>query len=216
MGVYSFDTIVPGRVERPHVPSGGVLGDLWDSRRGAAWCEPRDMTSAPATSTYRIRVITDDDREALTRFYAALSPESFEARFHGAAAGIGAPIARYLCGPDHDHREGIVAETTEADGGVVIIGHVCIEPSCPDSAEMAIAVADAWQRHGVGRAMLVEAITWARGHGLTKLVASMRWGNGAILGLIESMGRPVTFGDSDGGVVDAIVDLGGLPVPRVA
>jgi acetyltransferase len=177
------------------------------------------MTTAP----YRIRAITDADRDALTRFYAALSPESFEARFHGAAAGIGVPVARYLCGPDHDHREGIVAETTEADGGVVIIGHVCIEPTCSESAEMAIAVADAWQRHGVGRAMLAEAITWARGHGLARLVASMRWGNNAILRLIESVGCPVSFGDSDGGIVDAIVDLGdpvtraawsGLPAPR--
>jgi GNAT superfamily N-acetyltransferase len=174
------------------------------------------MTTVPATSAYRIRAITDADRAALTRFYADLSPASFEARFHGAAAGIGAPVARYLCGPDHDHREGIVAETTEADGGSVIIGHVCIEPSCPDSAEMAIAVADAWQRRGVGRAMLAEAITWARGHGLAKLVASMRWGNGAILGLVESMGCPVTFGDSDGGIVDAIVDLSALPIPHAA
>jgi GNAT superfamily N-acetyltransferase len=173
------------------------------------------MTNVPTASPYRIRAITDADRAALTRFYGGLSAESFEARFHGAAAGIGVPVARYLCGPDHDHREGIVAETTEADGGVVIIGHVCIEPSCPDSAEMAIAVADAWRRRGVGRAMLAEAILWARGHGLTKLVASMRWGNDAILGLIESAGCPVTFGDSDGGVVDAIVDLSkpGMPVP---
>lgn len=174
------------------------------------------MTSAPTTSTYRIRAITDADRDALTRFYAALSADSFEARFHGAATGIGVPVARYLCGPDHDHREGIVAETTERDGGVVIIGHVCIEPSCPDSAEMAIAVADAWQRHGIGRAMLAEAITWARDHGMTKLVASMRWGNSAILGLVESMGCPVSFGDSDGGVVDAIVDLTGRPVSDAA
>ena len=174
------------------------------------------MPSTPATSPYTIRTITDADRDALTRFYAALSPEAFEARFHGAAAGIGVPVARYLCGPDHDHREGLVAEAIEADGSSVIIGHICIEPSCPDSAEMAIAVADAWQRHGVGRAMLAEAIVWARGHGLTRLVASMRWGNNAILGLIESVGCPVTFGDSDGGVVDAIVDLAERPVPHAA
>ena len=169
----------------------------------------------PALS-YRIRAIADADREALTRFYADLSPASFEARFHGAASGIRMPVARYLCGPDHDHREGIVAETTGAGGVMVIIGHVCIEPSCPDSAEMAIAVADTWQRQGVGRAMLAEAIAWARGHDLTKLVASMRWGNSAILGLVESLGCPVHFGDSDGGVVDAIVDLRARPVPHAA
>ena len=33
----------------------------------------------------RIRPIDDADRDALTVFYAALSPDSLEARFHGAA-----------------------------------------------------------------------------------------------------------------------------------
>jgi GNAT superfamily N-acetyltransferase len=172
-------------------------------------------TTAPATVPYRIRAITDADRDALTRFFDGLSPASFEARFHGSASGIGGPVARYLCGPDHDHREGLVAEVDDTDGRPVIIGHVCIEPTGAGAAEMAIAVADAWQRHGVGRAMLAEAITWARDHRLERLIASMRWGNDAILRLIESMGRPITFGDSDGGVVDAIVDLRD-PVPHAA
>jgi len=173
------------------------------------------MTTSPATEPYRIRVITDADREALTRFFDDLSPASFEARFHGSGSGIGGPVARYLCGPDHDHREGLVAEADDAAGRPIIIGHVCIEPTGAGDAEMAIAVADAWQRHGVGRAMLAEAITWARDHRLERLIASMRWGNDAILRLIRSMGRPITFGDSDGGVVDAIVDLRD-PVPHAA
>ncbi len=49
-----------------------------------------------------------------------------------------------------------------------------------------------------------------------RLVASTRWGNDAILALIESLGCPVTFGGSDGGVVDAIVDLGERTVPHAA
>ena len=174
------------------------------------------MTRGSAPEPYRIRAITAADGDALTRFYAALSPDSFEARFHGAGGGIRGSVARYLCGPDHDHREGLVAEVVDASGIPVIIGHVCIEPTDPHSAEMAIAVADAWQRHGVGRAMLAEAIGWARVHGMDQLVASIRWGNGAILGLITSTGRPVTYGDCDGGIVDARLDLREVPVPDAA
>ena len=174
------------------------------------------MTRGSTDEAYRIRVITAGDGDTLTRFYAGLSPDSFEARFHGAGDGIRGSVARYLCGPDHDHREGLVAETVDADGRSVIIGHVCIEPTGTREAEMAIAVADAWQRQGVGRAMLAEAISWARIHGIDQLIASVRWGNGAILGLIGSTGRPVTFGDCDGGVVDARLDLREAPVPHAA
>ena len=174
------------------------------------------MTDETARPPYLIRAITADDGTALTRFYAALSPDSFEARFHGAGGGIRGSVARYLCGPDHDHREGLVTEAIGDDGSPLIIGHVCIEPTTVGEAEMAIAVADAWQRHGIGRAMLAEAIVWAQAHGVERLVASVRYGNGAILGLIGSMGRPVTFGECDGGVVDALVDLREVPVTHAA
>ena len=65
----------------------------------------------------------------------------------------------------------------DASGDPVIIGHVCIEPINDDVAEMAIAVADAWQGRGVGRAMLARAITWAQAHGIARLAASMHCGN---------------------------------------
>lgn len=165
------------------------------------------MTNPTTVATPRIRPIEDADRDALTAFYAALSPDSLEARFHGGAAGIGGAAARYLCGPDHDHREGIVAEVVDADGMPIIVGHVCIEPTRAGEAEMAIAVADAWQRHGIGRRLLAEAIVWARAHGYVRLVASVRLGNCAILRLIRSTDRKVTFGDCDGGVIDATIDL---------
>ena len=163
---------------------------------------------APAATIahVRIRPIDDADRDALTVFYATLSPDSLEARFHG-AAGVGARVARYLCGPDHDHREGLVAEVTADDGRPLIIGHVCIEPTRTGEGEMAIAIADAWQHHGIGRRLLGEAIVWARAHGFVRLVASVRLGNSAILGLIRSTDPTVSLGDCDGGVLDATIDL---------
>jgi GNAT superfamily N-acetyltransferase len=115
--------------------------------------------------------------------------------------------ATFFCGPDHQHREGIVAECFDAIGTPVIIGHVCIEPVNDDAAEMAIAVADSWQRHGVGRAMLAHAITWARTHDIARLVASMKCGNTAVLALLRSTGYPITFGASDAGTFEAYLDV---------
>jgi acetyltransferase len=157
---------------------------------------------------YRIRPITADDRNALACFYAGLSSDSLEARFHGGTPGLGERTTRRLCGPDHDHREGLVAETVD-DDPVRIVGHVCLEPTGDGSIEVAIAVADAWQRHGVGHALMSAAIDWCRAHGITRLLASMRWSNGAVLGLMRAMGCPVRFGADDGGVVDVSIDLRG-------
>lgn len=164
---------------------------------------------------YRIRAIAPEDRDGLARFYAGLSPDSLAARFHGAAPGIGDSAARFFCGPDHEHREGLVAEVVDETGSGRIIGHLCLEPTGPGEVEMAIAVADAWQRRGVGRAMLAAGIRWARTHGVARLRASMRWGNGAISGLIRSTGCPVALTMPEAGVVEATIDVG-VVVPSAA
>jgi GNAT superfamily N-acetyltransferase len=173
------------------------------------------MSAASKNLPWLIRPIAPGDRDGLTRFYSALSPDSLEARFHGATPGIGEPTARFFCGPDHEHREGFVAEIADADGHSVIVGHACLEPISASQAEMAIAIADRWQHHGLGRAMLARAITWARDHGVTTLSASIRSSNGAMIGLVRSTGLPVTVDDGDGGVLDAIIDLA-VPLPHAA
>ena len=117
--------------------------------RAMVWTHDMASHTLPEPHT---RPIDQTDCEALSAFYVGLSPESRESRFHGTAAGIGGRTARYLCGPDHGHREGFVAEVVDGGGRRVIVGHVCIEPTGTGEAEMAIAVADAWQRHGIGRA----------------------------------------------------------------
>jgi len=168
------------------------------------------MTIAGRISGFRVRAIGPDDREALAGLYAGLSPESRHARFHGAAAVVAPSVAAYFCGPDHDHREGLVAESVDI-GRIEIIGHVCIEPVEPVAsgvAEMAIAVADSWQHRGVGRALLAAAIEWARANGFETLSASMLCGNAAILGLVRSIGCPIAYAPAADGTVDVLIRIG--------
>jgi GNAT superfamily N-acetyltransferase len=169
--------------------------------------EPVVMAQSSPAASFQIRPIAPDDRDALARFYGDLSGDSLEARFLGAAPGIADSTARFFCGPDHEHREGIVAEAITADGRRSVIGHLCLEPVGPGNAEMAIAVADAWQHRGLGRALLAEAIGWGRAHGIAVLSASMRCSNVAVIGLIRSIGLPVSFDACDGGVLDARIDV---------
>ncbi len=173
------------------------------------------ISRAPSTANIRIRPIRPDDWRELSRFYAGLSAESRLARFHAVSRGIGDEAASLLCGPDHEHREGFVAEPTDAlPGHPGIVGHLCLEPA-DSGLEMAVAVADDWQARGIGRALLFAALDWARAHGITLLNASMLSTNTAVLGLIASIGRPVRESTASAGVVIATIDVG-RPLPRAA
>ncbi len=163
----------------------------------------------------RIRPIRSDDRDELCAFYERLSPESQFLRFHAVSRGIGDDAASLLCGPDHEHREGLVAEHVDAaPGGPRIIGHMCLEPADAE-VEMAVAVADEWQGHGIGKALLIGAVDWARSHGIRYLQASALSTNSALLGLIASIGCPVRESSPWAGVVVATIDVG-APVPKAA
>lgn len=166
------------------------------------------MTTLAALAPVLIRPIEPADRDALMQFYAALSSDSLARRFHGAGNGIADRAARFFCGPDHEHREGLVAVLDEPGApAATIVGHLCLEPSGSQEVEMAVAVADRWQRHGIGRRLLVAAITWADDHAIVRLRASMVSTNAAIVGLLRSIGRDVALSMPGAGVVDVTIDL---------
>jgi GNAT superfamily N-acetyltransferase len=162
------------------------------------------MRTTPAVSIRRVRPA---DGPALAAFYAALGPDSRRARFLGSCGGIDERVAATFCGVDHVHREGFVAVATSPGGMPVIVGHLCLDPLDDGSVEMAVAVADEWRRHGIARRLLTESIAWARRHGIRRMRATMLASNGAILGLLRSIGEPVHLDASDVGIVEAVIDL---------
>ena len=171
------------------------------------------IATAPSSTRVRIRPIRAEDLDGLTAFYARLSPESRFGRFLGVSRGDEA--SRLLCGPDHEHREGFVAEPSHQDStDGRIVGHICLELAGP-AIEMAVAVADEWQSRGIGQALLLAAVDWARAHRIGLLQASALSTNSAVLGLIASIGRPVRESSPSGGVVVATIDVG-APFPLVA
>jgi acetyltransferase len=165
------------------------------------------MTTIAPSMAFRIRPIEAGDPDGLARFYEDLSPDSRQARFHGAARCPGAHTTSDLCCVDHHLRQGIVAEALDEDGHPRIVGHACIEPIAYHEAELAIAVADAWQHRGVGRALLAESIAWAQANGILRLVACVRWSNVAMIGLIRSIGYSTSYGADECGVVEVSIDL---------
>jgi acetyltransferase len=171
---------------------------------------PRDRTrpTRRAAPMIQIRPIRPGDEDELQRFYARLSDESRRTRFFAATAGIGDRQSTYFCTPDHSHREGFVAFMGPSHRPDRIVGHVCLEPDGPDRAEIAIAVADALQGHGIGRRLVQVAVDWARRDGIRTLTATMLAGNPAIQRLLLRLGLPTTSRPIGAGVVQVTIELG--------
>ncbi len=139
-----------------------------------------------------------------------MSEESRRLRFLSVSTRFGEKDSRYLCGPDHQHREGFVA-VLQGNGGMSyaagrIVGHVCIEPCGSGEMEIAIAVADRFQGRGIGHRLVDEAIGWAVAHGIGRVWAWSAWDNRPIRRLFESLHRPLHFGTSSG-AVETVIDL---------
>jgi GNAT superfamily N-acetyltransferase len=161
-----------------------------------------------------IRRVRPADAVALERFYAGLSAQSRRARFLGASAGLSASQSRGFCTPDHSHAEGFVAVSSGPADARPIVGHVCLEPVDERRVELAIAVADEWQRHGIGRRLFEAALGWAAQHRYAQIVATAYADNGPVLRLLSSAEQPVDIGAASGGVVEVRIPLvGPLPQP---
>lgn len=155
----------------------------------------------------RIRPIRPTDRAGLLALYAGLSADARYARFLRASGGISELQATGFCGPDHEHREGFVAEVLGGPDDGRLVGHLCLDPLGDGAVEMAVAVAEDHRRAGIGRGLLDGAIRWGRDHDIPRLHATMLATNTAILALVRSIGLPVVMHRPDAGVVAVEIGL---------
>jgi GNAT superfamily N-acetyltransferase len=100
------------------------------------------------------------DIDALRRLVSELSLESAHLRFF---AGVGTPTTRFLAAllrKDDTHGAWVCTS------GYQLLGHAAWARDA-GAAEVGVVVADAWQKQGVGRALLTSALAEAARSGLT-------------------------------------------------
>jgi acetate---CoA ligase (ADP-forming) len=136
-------------------------------------------------STLRLRAPMPADFDDIKEFFDGLSAESRYMRLHGyGRTDIAARAASEAGGLD---RFALIARH---DGSVVAVaGFDGLRE--PRAAEVALAVADDFQRRGAGTRMLEQLAEIAAERGITRFDAEVQFSNRAMLGVFEGAGFAV-------------------------
>jgi GNAT superfamily N-acetyltransferase len=127
-----------------------------------------------------MRPIVASDAGDIVAALRTLSVESLYQRFFTVPPDPTPLVTRHLELVDHRDHEGLVVLD-----GAAIVATAQWDRSAedPELAEVAVLVVDAWQRRGLGRALVRAAAGDARRHGIRTLVASVLTENRGGFGL---------------------------------
>jgi acetyltransferase len=110
-----------------------------------------------------MRPVSPKDGPSMARFVAGLSPATRHGRFPGSPGSLSALQIAQLTEPDFDDHVGYVITVPDLIGERIIGEARFMVDGSEDSADIALVVADAWQRHGIGtQALLVMSKAAAR------------------------------------------------------
>ena len=151
-------------------------------------------------TTLRLRPPADADVPALLDFFGDLSLRSRFLRFHGLALA-GDRFVRTLVEPDWAEKGALIGVMGEAEGERIVAVGNYVRLRDPHTAEAAFAVADDYQRKGVGTRLLEQLATRAAAHGIEAFIAEVLPENRVMLSVFENVGFVPTR-TLDGGVVE--------------
>jgi acetyl coenzyme A synthetase (ADP forming)-like protein len=138
-------------------------------------------------STLTIRPVRAEDAAELGRFFSSLSLESRVFRFFAAVANADSSIQR-MVHVDYASSYGLVAL---AGAKAEVVGHAMYVQTEPRKAEMALAVADAYQGRGLGTILLGQLAEAAAEAGFDLFEAMVRPENHRMLQMLRESGFPV-------------------------
>jgi GNAT superfamily N-acetyltransferase len=131
-----------------------------------------------------IRPIEPEDVDRLERLFYRLSPETIYRRFMSPIHHPRPGALAHLANVDHTSRDALVA----LDGDEIIgVARYDAAKGLPNTAEVAIVVEDAWQRHGIARQLLNDLAQLAARRGFTVLTAFMLGENRPAAELVRAL-----------------------------
>ncbi|RMI41974.1 GNAT family N-acetyltransferase [Actinomadura harenae] len=152
------------------------------------------LLTEPTLIDVRIRPFGKGDDDRLRSMSGTLSQGSLYTRFFSGTPRVPEPYVSMLGRLDHWNRDALVAI---CDDAMVGIAEYARAPSRPDEAEVAVLIADAWQRRGLGALLMRLLLPLATRRGITDFRADVCSTNLGALGLIRHTwpsARPVRSG----------------------
>jgi RimJ/RimL family protein N-acetyltransferase len=145
--------------------------------RNACVCSaPADVVRLADGTAITLRPVGPTDRSALAGLFARLGPESRRARFLLPKHELSARELTYFTDIDHHHHESIAAVDRRDQSFIGVARYVTVHGRV-GVAEVAIEIADTFQRRGIGMALASVAIQRAHVNGLALLTATTRSDN---------------------------------------
>lgn len=142
-------------------------------------------------TTLRLRPPRREDTGELLDFFGTLSQRSLYLRFHGFAR-LGPELIEQLLDPDWIDRGALLGTFLE-DGRERVVAVANYERlRDPTVAEAAFAVADAYQRRGIGTRLVEQLAELAGRHGIERIVAEVLADNRGMLRVFEAIGFELT------------------------
>src|SRR6478672_2401569 len=141
-------------------------------------------------ATAAIRPVDPAEQAALSDFFAALSVESRYRRFF-------APVR-----PSHRLLDLLSGRAANVDAIVAMAADLPerIRPDASRVTDVGVVVADAWQRRGVGAALMRALIARAQARGVTALAMDVLPGNRRVLAMILGHWPDAAVGHSPDGI----------------
>jgi GNAT superfamily N-acetyltransferase len=164
------------------------------------------VPAAPA-APLRIRDLRPVDAPLLDELHAGLSPRSRYQRYHGPKPTLSPRERAYLAATDGRDHVALVA--LDAHGAPIGVARYVRET--PESADIAVEVIDAWQRRGLGSALLARLAPRAAAAGVSRFTATVLFSTGLRRALVRRGWRVVTV---DGTTTTLDVDVWALLARR--
>jgi RimJ/RimL family protein N-acetyltransferase len=142
------------------------------------------------------------DRQPLRRFFFRLSPETIYRRFHSPIVRPEQAQPDRLLDLDNHDREAVAAVVDDEIIGVARY----VRRAGTDTAEVAVVVADAWQRQGLATRMLGVLGELARAAGVRQFNLEMQADNTAVLRLVRRFYPDAAMAHTSG-MCEAVVSI---------
>jgi acetyltransferase len=155
------------------------------------------------TTPLLIREVTPADRAALAFSFNHLGERSRHQRYFTAMPALLPRELDRLTRVDHWHHEALIAFAAMPRAPVGMAEYIRLETF--DVAEVAVAVVDRWQRHGVGHALVEALRTRAFSAGVRHFEATLLRDNKAALALVRGLGKCTTVA-AHGVALQLVVD----------